>query len=330
MLGKIPKGAGSAENDASHDRFEMQKEFHQIHWDTQLEDDCRQLIRLAVREDLDRTYDWTTVALVPAESRGRATIVSRQSGTIAGLPVLSTLIGELDADLEWTALVKDGDRIQPGARLGVIEGSARDLFVAERLALNFLGHLSGIASLTTEYVELIRETRARVYDTRKTIPGYRRLEKYAVRCGGGMNHRAGLYEAVLIKDNHLAFGSHTAQEHFDPAGAVHSARQFLRSTVPAELFDEMIIEIEVDTLEQLSEVLPAEPDIILLDNMSAEELAIAVQRRDELRPEVQLEASGTIRLSTIRQIAESGVDRISVGELTHSARSLDLGLDWDI
>ena len=329
MLRDLPKGAGPAENDKSYNHDDMPKEFRQIQWDAQLEDDCRQLIRLAVREDLDRTYDWTTVALVPADSLGKATIVSRQPGAVAGLRLMPLLVDELDAELKWTGFIGDGDRVEPGTRLGELEGAARDLFVAERLALNFLGHLCGIASLTAEYVELIRGTHARVYDTRKTTPGYRRLEKYAVRCGGGFNHRAGLYEAVLIKDNHLAFGDRTAQQRFNPAEAVSSAREFLRKTLPPEVADEMIIEIEVDTLEQLSEVLPAEPDIVLLDNMTPQELAVAVERRDAIRPEVQLEASGTIRRATIRPIAESGVDRISVGELTHSARSLDVGLDWD-
>ena len=213
--------------------------------------------------------------------------------------------------------------------LGTLQGLVRDLLVAERLLLNLLGRLSGIATLTRRYVDQTAGTRARIYDTRKTIPGYRRLEKYAVRCGGGCNHRTGLYEAVLIKDNHLAFGRSAGnQARFSPLEAVMSIRQFLDATLPAEQAGRMIVEVEVDTLPQLEEVLTARPDIILLDNMSPSQLADAVRRRDAAGAEVQLEASGGVNLHSVRSIAQSGVERISVGALTHAAPWLDIGLDW--
>jgi nicotinate-nucleotide pyrophosphorylase (carboxylating) len=199
------------------------------------------------------------------------------------------------------------------------------MFVVERPLLNLLGRLSGIATLTREYVAQIAGTKARVYDTRKTTPGWRRLEKYAVRCGGGMNHRTGLFDAVLVKDNHLALA---AGENVTPADAVRRARDFLEQTNAQRDGGELLIEVEVDSLDQLANVLPAGPDIVLLDNMSPATLREAVRRRDALAPAVELEASGGVTLQTIRGIAETGVERISVGALTHSAPALDLGLDW--
>jgi len=187
-----------------------------------------------------------------------------------------------------------------------------------------LGRLSGIATLTRRYVDAVQGTNAQIYDTRKTTPGWRQLEKYAVRCGGGNNHRAGLYDAVLIKDNHLALGRQ-GNEPFTPAEAVIRTKEFLRkrsACLP-------IIEIEVDTLEQLREVLPTGPDIVLLDNMAPPQIVEAIHIRNSLNPNVQLEASGGITLETLRSIAETGVERISVGALTHSAVSLDFGLDWE-
>jgi nicotinate-nucleotide pyrophosphorylase (carboxylating) len=193
--------------------------------------------------------------------------------------------------------------------------------------LNLLGRLMGIATLAARYVAEVEGTGARIYDARKTTPGWRRLEKYAVRCGGACNHRTGLFDGVLIKDNHLA------QEHgrgdYDPAVAAASvtrAREFLRQR--GDQAAQLLVEIEVDTLEQLAAVLPAGPDIVLVDNMSPVELRRARALRDELAPQVELEASGGISLETIREVATTGVDRISVGGLTHSARSLDVGLDW--
>ena len=306
----------------------MSKEFTQAEWSDLLEDDCRQLVRLAVREDLDRSFDWTTVALVPEDSRGQAALVTRQPGVLAGLRAIPSVIDELNADLVWSSGLPDGESVTPLTCLGVLEGSVRDLLVAERLILNLVGRMCGIATLTARFVSEVSGLISKVYDTRKTTPAYRRLEKYAVRCGGGWNHRGGLYEAVLIKDNHLDFGRTNGGRRFSPAEAVIAARDFLKSTLPLTDAEAMILEIEVDSLDQLQEVLPQQPDIVLLDNMTPDQLSQAVQLRNQAAPLVELEASGGVTLQTIRAIAESGVNRISVGALTHAATSLDIGLDW--
>ncbi len=315
----------------------MTKEFHQIAWGDQLGDDWRAILRLALREDLDDAGDVTTHALVPEETVGRAAVVARAPGVLAGLPGVDVTLAEMDARLRWAPEMADGRPVEPGDRIGVIAGPTRGLLAAERLVLNLLGHLSGIATQTRRYVEAIRGTGARVYDTRKTTPGWRRLEKYAVRCGGGNNHRTGLYDAVLIKDNHLAvaaqLGPSSAEIHGDtgrhtPAEAVACARRFLERRGGEPACPAAIVEVEVDTLDQLDAVLPAGPDIVLLDNMSPAELREAVARRDAIDRAIELEASGGVTLQTVKGIAASGVDRISVGALTHSASCLDLGLDW--
>ncbi len=203
----------------------------------------------------------------------------------------------------------------------------RDLLTSERLLLNFVGRLSGVATWTRQFVRQVAGTRCRIYDTRKTTPGWRRLEKYAVRCGGGHNHRTGLFDAVLIKDNHLAHVVDAGQRSLTPASAVARARQRLREMLPNDA-EAMIVEVEVDTLEQLQQVLPQQPDIVLLDNMSLDELREAVARRDATGPATELEASGGVTLETVASIARTGVERISVGALTHSALSLDVALDW--
>jgi nicotinate-nucleotide pyrophosphorylase (carboxylating) len=204
------------------------------------------------------------------------------------------------------------------------------VLTAERLLLNFLGRLSGIATLTRRYVEAVVGTRARIYDTRKTTPGWRRLEKYAVRCGGGWNHRSGLFDAVLIKDNHLAVRSASpgGAAGYTPAEAVARARRYAGDRAGEAGCGELIVEVEVDTLEQLAEVLPAGPDLVLLDNMSLDQLRQAVAYRDAVHAAIELEASGGVGLENVRALAETGVDRISVGALTHSAPSLDVALDW--
>ncbi len=207
-------------------------------------------------------------------------------------------------------------------------GAVRSLLAAERIVLNFLGRLSGIATLTRQYVEAIAGTRARIYDTRKTTPGWRRLEKYAVRCGGGHNHRAGLFDAILIKDNHVGFLSGGGSSAAMPAQAVHAARRFLAKTFANDPRAKMIVEVEVDRLDQLEAVLQSKPEIVLLDNMSAADLRVAVAMRDAAAPGVELEASGGVTLQTVRAIAATGIDRISVGSLTHSAPALDVSLDW--
>lgn len=306
----------------------MDKEFPQIDWDDVLADDCRQLVRLAVREDLGREHDWTTLATIAHDARGSAAIVSRAPGVVAGLRAAELALVEMNVDVEWTALSNDGQPIAGGTAIAQLSGSIRHLLTVERLLLNLIGRLTGIATLTSQYVQAIAGTGTKVYDTRKTTPGWRRLEKYAVRCGGGNNHRTGLFDAVLIKDNHIAFVSRIGNSR-SPAETVRLARHFLAETFAADPpRANMIIEIEVDTLDQLREVLPASPDIVLLDNMPPDQLRQAVSIRDELKSKAELEASGGVNLQTVRAIAETGVERISIGALTHSAASLDVGLDW--
>ena len=303
----------------------MAKQFQQVVWDETLERDWQQLLALALREDLGEEGDHTSRALVPDEADGGAAIVSRQDGVIAGLLAVPATLQAIDPRLHFLSRAEDGQAIHPGDIVGVIAGPVRGLLAAERLVLNLLSRLSGIASLTRKYTVAVSGTRAQIYDTRKTTPGWRRLEKYAVRCGGGVNHRTGLFEAVLIKDNHLAFWAQdTGGAAGSPAGAVVRAREY----AAACRREEMIVEVEVDTLEQLAEVLPVGPDIVLLDNMLPVTLREAVALRDAINPAVELEASGGVNLQTIRVIAETGVERISIGALTHSAISLDLGLDW--
>jgi len=312
----------------------MGKEFQQIEWDALVEDECRRLVRAAVLEDLDRGQDWTTLCLTPMDAVGRAAIVARQAGVIAGLPAVQIVIDELDRRMNFSAFLTDGVAVQPGTKLGTIDGPARSLLTAERLILNLLGRLSGIATQTRRFVEAVAGTKARIYDTRKTTPGWRRLEKYGVRQGGGCNHRTGLFDAILIKDNHLALGAERnaggERASFAPVQAVRMARQFVAENFPAgDPRREMIVEVEVDSLVQLQQVLLERPDIVLLDNMSSEELRRAVQMRDSTAPNVELEASGGVTLSSVRDIAQTGVDRISSGALTHSAVGLDVGLDWE-
>jgi nicotinate-nucleotide pyrophosphorylase (carboxylating) len=307
----------------------MNLEFHQSAWDQETQEDWTALLKLAIQEDLGDLGDLTTLALVPCKAIGRATVVARQAGIAAGLPAAAMALAAISPMAKCTAHVADGQSITPGQRLASLEGPAGALLMAERLLLNVLGRLSGIASLTRRYVEAIDGTAAHIYDTRKTTPGWRRLEKYAVRCGGGSNHRGGLFEAVLIKDNHLAFGAAGSQaDRYTPAQAVGRARQYLAELGADAGKQNAIVEVEVDTLAQLAEVLPASPDIVLLDNMSPEVLREAVTLRNAGFRHVELEASGGVTLHTVRAIAETGVDRISVGALTHSAVALDVGLDW--
>lgn len=306
------------------------RDFRQSDWDAQIEDDCRQIVRLAVREELDRAFDWTTVVLVPSDARGEARLVARQPGVIAGLRPAAVAIDEMQVDVQWSAQVEEGALVERGQCVAVVRGSARDLLTTERTVLNILCRLSGIATNTRRYVDRLAGSRAKLYDTRKTTPGWRRLEKYAVRRGGGHNHRTGLFDAILIKDNHLAVGQPAdAPPRYSPAEAVRRAKQFLADQ-PTVLSEgrPLLIEIEVDTLEQLAQVLPAGPDIVLLDNMPPAVLREAVALRDRLAPHVELEASGGITLDTIADVGATGVDRISCGALTHSAINFDIGLDW--
>jgi nicotinate-nucleotide pyrophosphorylase (carboxylating) len=303
------------------------RDFYQQTWNDLLQEDCRELIRLAVREDLEREHDWTTVSLVPSHANAQAEIVARESGVICGMEVAKLIISELNLRINCDCFQADGVSVTAKTVVATLSGSARDLLTAERIILNFMGRLSGIATLTQRYVKAIAHTTARVYDTRKTTPGWRRLEKYAVYCGGGRNHRAGLYEAILIKDNHLAFGSQDA--HYSPADAVLRAKEFASiMQASGELNHDLMIEIELDSLIHFDAVLATQPDIILLDNMSCEQLKTAVVQRNAIHSNTELEASGGVKIDTIATIAETGIERISCGALTHSAINFDLALDW--
>lgn len=297
--------------------------------DPPLLDDLSQLVRLAMREDLDRGMDITTMALVPAGLRGSASLIARKTGIVAGIDLIEAMLQEMDSGIEWSQLVGDGQEVQVGQSLANLAGEARELLTCERTILNFVCRMSGIASLTRNFVDAVQGTAARVYDTRKTAPGWRRLDKYAVRCGGGHNHRRGLYDGILIKDNHLACRAVVEGQLLDPAAAVQLARTFIASG--GLRFDEPpMIEIEIDRVEQLDSALSAAPDIVLLDNMTNAQLSECVGIRDRKGASVELEASGGVNLKTISGIAATGVDRISVGALTHSAPILDIALDWSL
>jgi nicotinate-nucleotide pyrophosphorylase (carboxylating) len=307
----------------------LRKDFQQIVWDADVEEDCRQIVRLAVREDLDRLFDWTTLALVPTGATARAAIVARQAGIACGLQAAKLALSEMDVTIEIAMQANDGDAISAGQTLATLSGPARSLLTSERILLNLIGRLSGIATLARKYVDAVAGTNARIYDTRKTTPGWRRLEKYAVHCGGAHNHRTGLFDAILIKDNHLALAAQAqGTGHLTAAEAVRRARDFVASMKAGQRGVPLLIEVEVDTFAQLAAVLPENPDFALLDNMNAEQLRHAVELRNSAAPSVELEASGGVNLTTVAGIAASGVERISVGALTHSAVSLDVGLDW--
>lgn len=299
------------------------RDFNQTVYNDSLRADMRSIIELAIREDSGELGDLTSLALIPAAAPGRAAVVARERGVVAGLVFAQELLQMIDPALIWEPAVKDGDVVERGDKLGVVSGPTLSMLTAERLLLNLVGRLSGVATLARRYVDAIAGTKARIYDTRKTTLGWRRLEKYAVRCGGARNHRSGLYDAILIKDNHLAFGG---VSDFGPGEAVRRARKYLQERFPAE--SQPMLEIEVDSLDQLAQVLPENPDVVLLDNMSPEMMRQAVAMRDASGATSELEASGGINLETARAKAESGVERVSVGAITHSARTFDIGLDW--
>lgn len=280
---------------------------------------AKPLLTVSLREDLGREGDITTQAFLPPDEIGTVRIVSRKAGVTAGLPLAELVWQMLDPTVQIKRLINDGTPVTPGSVIAEVTGKVTILLAGERPALNFMTHLSGIASLTAQYVAAVAGTNAGIYDTRKTLPGWRILAKYAVRAGGGRNHRMGLFDAVLIKDNHLA-----AWKAANPSHTVAQAVEAARSKVAAGI----VVEVEVDTLEQLQNALTAQPDIVLLDNMGPETLIQAVNIRNAVAPKVQLEASGGIQLSNVAEIARTGVERISVGALTHSAPALDLGLDW--
>jgi nicotinate-nucleotide pyrophosphorylase (carboxylating) len=272
-----------------------------------------QAVRAALDEDFGRAGDITSQATIPAEARARAVIAARKKpGVLAGLDLAKKAFELVDPTLTFEALAGDGDHLAPGAIVARIEGSARGILSAERVALNFLGRLCGIATLTSHYAQAIAHTKAKICCTRKTTPGLRAFEKYAVRCGGGMNHRFGLDDAVLIKDNHIAVAGGVVP-------ALRAAKNFVGHLVK--------IEIEVDTLDQLRDVLAEGADVVLLDNMTTDQLREAVKM---IGGRMRSEASGGVALGAVKDIAETGVDLISAGALTHSAPTLDLGLDIEM
>lgn len=272
------------------------------------------VVRLALAEDLGRAGDMTAMACIPQGARMRAAFAARKAGLLAGINCVRLAVRAMDPAASIDLRLRDGDAFEAGAVLAEVEADARAFLSAERTALNLLGRLSGVATLTRAYVDAVRGTKARIADTRKTTPGLRALEKHAVACGGGINHRFGLDDAILIKDNHVAV-----------CGGVGEAVRRARAFAPHL----MKVEVEVDGLDQLDEALAlipegVGPDVIMLDNFALDDLCEAVRRAEG---RVVLEASGGVDLSTVRGIAETGVDVISVGALTHSAPVLDIGLD---
>jgi nicotinate-nucleotide pyrophosphorylase (carboxylating) len=276
------------------------------------------LLELAIREDLGRVGDVTSQATIPATCRGKACLVARRAGVLAGLPMARGTFERIDPTLRFSVMHAEGTRLEKGWWIATVEGPMWSILAAERTALNFVQHLSGIATLTRQYVDTVAGTKARILDTRKTLPGWRLLEKYAVRMGGGANHRIGLHDAILIKDNHLA-----AIRQSSGGDEIETAILRCRESNPT-----LPIEMEVESLQQLDRALKCQPDIILLDNMNLDQLSAAVAQRDSMAPSVLLEASGGVNLDTVRGIAETGVDRISVGAITHSAPALDIALDY--
>ena len=265
------------------------------------------LVKAALAEDLAGGVDVTSVATIAADAQLQADFVARESGVVVGIEMAKAVLTEVGVD-GIEVLIQDGASVNAGDVLIKVSGNARAILLAERTALNFLGHLSGIATLTNHWVKAIAGTNCQIRDTRKTTPGWRELEKFAVHMGGGTNHRMSLSDAALIKDNHIA-----------AAGGVKAAFNAVRSAFPTAP-----IEIEVDTLEQLAEVLPLKPDLVLLDNMTPEQCREAVSL---VAGQTKLEASGGITLEKAHSYAETGVDYLAIGALTHSAKNFDIGLD---
>jgi len=278
-------------------------------------DDITRAVRLALAEDVG-SGDVTTLSAISNLATAQATMRTREAIVVAGLPLAEAAFSELSRDLKVERQAEEGQRLKANQALMRITGPARALLTGERVALNFVQRLSGIATLTAQFVDAVKDTGAKILDTRKTTPGWRAFEKYAVTCGGGHNHRMGLFDMVLIKDNHLAALNH------ENDGAIATAVRRARSQYP-----KLKIEVEADTLDQVEQALAAGADLILLDNMGPAQLRAAVAR---CKGRAETEASGGVNLSTVRAIAETGVDYISVGALTHSARAVDIGLDFDL
>jgi nicotinate-nucleotide pyrophosphorylase (carboxylating) len=277
-------------------------------------EEIRRLVQLALAEDIGQG-DVTTLATVAPDILARATMVAREPLVVAGLPLAEAAFTELSGAVAVERLIADGQWLRRGAPLLRVSGPAQALLSAERVALNFVQRLSGVATLTRQFVEAIQGTSAQILDTRKTTPGWRRWEKYAVVCGGGRNHRFGLYDMVLIKDNHLAALANELPSPIE--AAVRKARQ---------AYPPLKVEVEADTLPQVEQAIAAGADWILLDNMTTDQLRAAVRL---VNGRAKTEASGGVNLSTVRAIAETGVDFISVGVLTHSAPAADIALDFE-
>ena len=288
---------------------------------------ARRLITWALEEDLTapdgRHGDATCLALVPASLQGQAALVARSEGILAGFPVVPLVFSALDPDMRVESLAPEGTRLTPGMPIARLAGPMRALLEGERTALNLLQRLSGVATMAHRYARLVADLPCVVLDTRKTIPGLRLLEKYAVRVGGAFNHRLGLADGILVKDNHLACLA--GKMRADPATARAAARQ---ARAYAQAHPPLLVEVEVETLAQLEQVLAEYPDVVLLDNMSPVQVRDAVGLRDRLAPRVLLEASGGIRLENLREYALAGADRISIGAMTHQATALDMALDY--
>lgn len=286
----------------------MSKQEHALNKDA-----TQRLIRLSLDEDFAYGPDATTEATIDAGAQMTAHFVPRKPGVVAGLAVIEWTMQELSPEITVTIHAQDGDAVAPGDKLATVTGPARAILSAERTTLNLLTYASGIATQTHRWTEELSGTKTRVRDSRKTLPGYRNLAKYAVRCGGGVNHRMGLGDAALIKDNHVA--------------SVGSVAEAYRRTTQA--FPHLPREIEVDNLDQLEEVLAYSPDLVMLDNFSVERTREAVDKRNALSPKTKLESSGGLSLDVARAYAETGVDFLAVGALTHSVSVLDIGLDAD-
>jgi nicotinate-nucleotide pyrophosphorylase (carboxylating) len=278
-------------------------------------EEIRRAVAQALAEDIG-SGDVTTLAVVPERAQAKGTVRAREPLVVAGLALAEAAFRELSPTVQITRYADDGYPVLEGKPLLEVAGPARCLLSAERVALNFLQRLSGIATLTAQFVDAVKDTRAQILDTRKTTPGWRALEKYAVRCGGGRNHRLGLFDMVLIKDNHLAALKHESPNAI--AAAIGRARA---------KYTGLKVEVEADTLEQVEQAVAAGADFVLLDNMNLVQLRLAVQK---CRDRALTEASGGVTLAGVRAIAETGVNFISVGALTHSARAVDIGLDFEL
>lgn len=278
--------------------------------------DYSELVEMAIAEDIG-SGDITTQSVNLPEENFMGVFTSREEGVLAGGDILPYILKKISPESKIKLLAKDGSKLKRGTKIAIIKGPTSGVLRAERIILNFLQRLCGIATITQKYVAKVEGTKCQILDTRKTTPGWRVLEKYAVTCGGGVNHRIGLFDAVMIKDNHIASLSKTTNTPIREG--VARARAAIDKSVK--------ITVEVDTLNQLVEALSISPDIILLDNMDLQKLKKAVQLRNKTMPHILLEASGGVNLKTVQKIARTGVDRISIGALTHSVKALDIGLD---